>query len=190
MQIDLNDSTVALSGEHNAISDAVLSAVKSNGASVAAPPATPDLLLISLPLIPGQPVRADDALEEARRIGQAMGEKGQGRILFLYSALAGLPVRRHPHYSAQMSAAQAGMRALAMELGPAVLVNGLGVGCIGEPAVAGESVMVGHAGLPRAGTVAEVVGAALFLCDPLNSYTTGQTLNVDGGWIVGYGRNF
>ena len=190
MQIDLIDSAVALAGEHNTIADAVLSALQSNGATVAAPLATPDILLVSLPLIPGQDVRADDALEEARRIGQAMGEKGRGRILFLYSAFAGLPVRRHPQYSAQMSAAQAGMRALAMELGPAVLVNGLGVGCIEEPAIAGEAIMVGHAGLPRAGTVAEVVGAALFLCDPLNSYTTGQTLNVDGGWIVGYGRNF
>lgn len=190
MQIDLIDSTVTLAGEQNAVAEAILAALQSNGATVATPPATPDILLVSLPLVPGEQVRADDALQGARRVGEAMDEKGRGRIVFLLSAVAGLPVRRHPQYSAQMSAAQAGMRALAMELGPAVLVNGLGVGCIGEPAVAGEVHMVGHAGVPRAGTVAEVVGAALFLCDPLNSYTTGQTLNVDGGWIVGYGRNF
>ena len=37
---------------------------------------------------------------------------------------------------------------------------------------------------------AEAVAAALFFCDPLNSYTTGQMLGVDGGWAAGYGRNF
>ena len=26
--------------------------------------------------------------------------------------------------------------------------------------------------------------------DPLNTYTTGQMLSVDGGWTAGYGRNF
>ena len=36
----------------------------------------------------------------------------------------------------------------------------------------------------------EVVAAALFLCDPANTYTTGQLLSVDGGWTAGYARNF
>ena len=44
--------------------------------------------------------------------------------------------------------------------------------------------------MPRAGTVDEVVAAVLFFCDPGNSYTTGQMLAVDGGWMAGYGRTF
>ena len=50
--------------------------------------------------------------------------------------------------------------------------------------------LLGHASVPRAGTIDEVAAAALFFCDPLNSYTTGQMLAVDGGWMAGYGRNF
>jgi NAD(P)-dependent dehydrogenase (short-subunit alcohol dehydrogenase family) len=38
--------------------------------------------------------------------------------------------------------------------------------------------------------VDEVVATLLFFCDPLNSYTTGQLLTVDGGWAAGYGRSF
>ena len=44
--------------------------------------------------------------------------------------------------------------------------------------------------LGRPGPLAEVVAAVLFLCDPANTYTTGQLLAVDGGWMAGYGRNF
>lgn len=61
---------------------------------------------------------------------------------------------------------------------------------MGEPLLAGDPAMLGHASVKRPGTVAEVADTALFFCDPLNSYTTGQLLSVDGGWSAGYGRNF
>jgi NAD(P)-dependent dehydrogenase (short-subunit alcohol dehydrogenase family) len=50
--------------------------------------------------------------------------------------------------------------------------------------------MLGHASVTRPGTIEEVVDTALFFADPLNTYTTGQMLSVDGGWTAGYGRNF
>jgi NAD(P)-dependent dehydrogenase (short-subunit alcohol dehydrogenase family) len=99
-------------------------------------------------------------------------------------------MRRHPDYSVQMAALFAGMRVMAMTLGPKVLVNALGVGVIGDPPIAGDPAMLSHASLGRAGTVQEIVDTVLFFCDPLNSYTTGQLLSVDGGWSAGYGRNF
>ena len=34
----------------------------------------------------------------------------------------------------------------------------------------------------------EAVAAVLFFADPANTYTTGQLLAVDGGWMAGYGR--
>ena len=36
--------------------------------------------------------------------------------------------------------------------------------------------------LGRLGTPSEVANVALFLCSPLASYVTGQTLEVNGGW--------
>jgi NAD(P)-dependent dehydrogenase (short-subunit alcohol dehydrogenase family) len=85
----------------------------------------------------------------------------------------------------------AGMRTLAMEFGPKVLVNAVGFGLIeSETVVSGDNAMLSHTAVARPGTVAEAVAAVLFLCDPMNSYTTGQMLVVDGGWSAGYGRNF
>jgi NAD(P)-dependent dehydrogenase (short-subunit alcohol dehydrogenase family) len=91
-----------------------------------------------------------------------------------------------------MAGAWAGMRALAMSLAPKVLINAVGVGFVEEAAapLAGDPLMPGHAGLSRSGRLVDIVNAVLFLADPANTYTTGQLLNVDGGWTVGYGRNF
>jgi NAD(P)-dependent dehydrogenase (short-subunit alcohol dehydrogenase family) len=52
-------------------------------------------------------------------------------------------------------------------------------------------ILVNSAGVnKRGGTVQEMTDTLLFFCDPLNTYTTGQMLAVDGGWSVGYARNF
>jgi 3-oxoacyl-[acyl-carrier protein] reductase len=42
--------------------------------------------------------------------------------------------------------------------------------------------MVKNIPLGRLGTPSEVANVALFLCPPLASYLTGQTLEVNGGW--------
>ena len=88
------------------------------------------------------------------------------------------------------AAALSRMRGLAMRFGPEVLVNAVGIGAIGDPLVAGDEAMVGHASVGRVGTAMEVADTVLFLCDPANTYLTGQMLSVDGGWSAGYGRNF
>jgi NAD(P)-dependent dehydrogenase (short-subunit alcohol dehydrogenase family) len=56
--------------------------------------------------------------------------------------------------------------------------------------VSGDKAMLSHTPVGRAGSIEEAVAAVLFFCDPLNTYTTGQMLGVDGGWMAGYGRNF
>ncbi|KAB2854527.1 MAG: SDR family oxidoreductase, partial [Bauldia sp.] len=68
----------------------------------------------------------------------------------------------------------------------------VGAGTImdGGAVVAGDAAFLKHASVPRAGTIEEVAATVLFFCNPLNSYTTGQLLAVDGGWGAGYGRNF
>lgn len=123
----------------------------------------------------------------------AMAAGSGGRILFLLPAVAAMPMRRHPEFSAEAAALLTQVRTLAMRFGPKVLVNAVGFGLVeGEEGtmVSGDVAMLSHTPLARAATLDEAVAAVLFLCDPLNSYTTGQMLSVDGGWNAGYGRNF
>lgn len=187
MEINLKGQTVAFAGDTNAIADAAFAALVENGATKGD---AADVLVVSLPLMPADGLVVAPHLATARAAAARMAEGRGGRILFLVSAIAGMPMRRHADYSVQMAAVLAGMRGLAMEFGPKVLVNALGVGAIGEPVSAGDAAMLSHASIKRAGTVAEIVDTVLFFCDPLNTYTTGQLLNVDGGWSAGYGRHF
>lgn len=190
MHINLNGELVGLRGEANSVVDAALEQLVAMGGLRASVEEVPDALLVSLPLVPDAGVDAHPLLAEARSLADRMAKRGSGRIVFILSAIGSLPTRRHPEYSVQMAAAVAGMRSLAMTFGPNLCVNAVGVGAIGDPIEAGDLAMLSHASVGRAGTVAEVVDTILFLCDPMNSYTTGQMLNVDGGWTAGYGRDF
>jgi len=192
MQIDLDHVLVELRGEADAVASTILQGLASNGATIAGrdADALAHILIVLLPLLPQDGLDLSPALLAARSTAEAMRSRGSGRVIFLLSAAAGMPMRRHGDYSVQMAAALTVMRTLAMQCGPAVLVNAVGVGAIGEPLVAGEAAMLGHASVKRAGTISEVVDTVLFFCDPANTYTTGQMLSVDGGWSAGYGRSF
>jgi NAD(P)-dependent dehydrogenase (short-subunit alcohol dehydrogenase family) len=193
MEIDLAGAAIALDGETNAIVDAVLAALRANGGRIVegASARAADILLISCPLRPGTKAGDPRSLyADARKAAVAMTERG-GRIVFLISAIAGMPMRRHPRFSMENASILAAMRSLAMEFGPKILVNAVGFGAVeGDAIVAGDKAMLSHTPVGRAGSVEEAVAAVLFFCDPLNSYTTGQMLGVDGGWAAGYGRNF
>ena len=189
MRIDLNGKRVDLFGATNPITDALQAALVENGATLGAAEA-PDILIVALPLLPEAGIDIDAALARADAAAEAMAAGGGGRVVFLTSSIAGLPARRHADYSRRMATVLAAMRGIAMRHGPKVLANAVGAGAIGEPLVSGDAAFVGHTGLQRPGTVDEVVATLLFFCDPLNSYTTGQLLTVDGGWAAGYGRSF
>ncbi len=189
MQIDLKGKSIRLQGDDNPVAAALTAALAANGATLNVRP-DPDMLILSFPLLPRDGTDVEPMLAEAERVGTAMFARGHGRILCLVSAAAGMPMRRHADFSRRMANVLTTVRTLAMRLGPHVLVNAVGVGAIGEPLVAGDAAMLGHASVKRPGTIAEVVDTALFFADPLNSYTTGQMLVVDGGWSAGYGRNF
>jgi NAD(P)-dependent dehydrogenase (short-subunit alcohol dehydrogenase family) len=191
MKVDLAGKRARISGEANAVTEALAAALTENGAVVddAGPP---DIAVFSLPLLPGSGVDIEPLLAAMQQAAAAMAERG-GRIVLVASAIALMPMRRHPEFSRQVAGATAAVRSLAMAHGPGVVVNAVAVGAVGEtgaPLVSGDSAMLSYVPLGRPGTMPEVVGAALFLLDPQNSYTTGQVLVVDGGWSVGYGRNF
>jgi NAD(P)-dependent dehydrogenase (short-subunit alcohol dehydrogenase family) len=189
MTVDLTGRTFDLLGTEDAVLHAVRVALSANGARHSGVHA--DILIVASLLLPGGSARNDTPLQTIADAGRAM--TGGGRIVFLLSALGGLPMRRHIEYSAAMASAVASMRGLAMQLAPSVLVNAVGAGVIESDAgelLAGDRHMLTHASLGRPGSLADITNAVLFLCDPLNTYTTGQLLTVDGGWSVGYGRNF
>lgn len=185
MKIDVAGHVLAVLGTPTPVSEAAVAALRDNGAITEG--GLPTLLLVSLPLLPSAEIDVRALLAEAEDVAEAMTA---GRVIFLLPAAAALPMRRHPAFSAAMAAALATVRTLAMRLAPGVLVNAVGVGAIGAPLVAGDAAMLGHASVKRPGTIDEVVAAVLFLADPMNTYTTGQMLCVDGGWSAGYGRNF
>lgn len=190
MRIDLDNKLVALRGERNPVAAATLDALRFNGATIVDASGLPDILIVSLPLLPVERFDPTPLLQAARVAAEAMFERGHGRVLFLVSAMAGMPMRRHPAFSVAMSGVVATVRTLAMQFGPKVLANAIGVGAVGEPLVSGDAAMLSHASVKRGGAVSEVTDTVLFFCDPLNTYTTGQMLSVDGGWSAGYGRNF
>ena len=92
-----------------------------------------------------------------------------------------------PHYSA----AKAGVRAMARELGPDnVRVNCITPGLIQTDITAGKLTddMTANilAGIPmnRLGDAVDIARAALFLGSDLSSYSTGITLDVNGGMLI------
>ncbi|MER8810870.1 SDR family oxidoreductase [Mesorhizobium australicum] len=194
MEIDLDGAAIALDGDSNPVAEAALAALLANGGRLVegSHAREADILLMSCPLRPGTVAGDPRALyADARKAAVTMTERGSGRIVFLLSATAGIPMRRHPRFSMDNASILAGMRTLAMEFGPKVLVNAVGVGAVeDETMVSGDKAMLSHTPVGRAGSIEEGVAAVLFFCDPLNTYTTGQMLCVDGGWMAGYGRNF
>lgn len=189
MRIDLAGQSIRIAGDENPVIAALRTRLAENGASLEGA-TQPDILILSFPLLPREGIDVESLLALAEQQAKAMSARGHGRILCIVSGAATMPLRRHPDFSRQMAGVMTTVRTLAMRFGPNVLVNALGVGAIGEPLVAGDAAMLGHASVKRPGTVAEVVDTALFFADPLNTYTTGQMLSVDGGWSAGYGRNF
>lgn len=109
-----------------------------------------------------------------------------GRVVNVISVAGLVPIRGAAGHSAHHAALASLTRGLAMELAPTVLVNALAVGAVGDDG----GRLLSHSPLKRTATAAEVAVAALFLADPGNTYTTGHVMAVDGGWSIGYARDF
>jgi NAD(P)-dependent dehydrogenase (short-subunit alcohol dehydrogenase family) len=197
LEVDLKGRRAALIGVRHSIAEAVMRAITANGAVANfherdANMDSFDIVVLSHDLSPPATLSPSILIEVARHIAIPMADRGAGRILHLISALAIVPMRRHPDFSTAAASSVAAVRALAMNAAPKVLVNAIAIGAIGEPdaLAAGDRAMLTHTASTRSGSESDVANAALFLLDPANSYTTGQVLSVDGGWTVGYGRNF
>lgn len=107
----------------------------------------------------------------------------RGCIVNLVDIYAERPLRGHPVYSIAKSGLAAMTRALAVELAPAVRVNGVAPGAILWPEHGlhpTQSEILARIPMERAGSPADIAEAVWFLaeCAP---YVTGQILAVDGG---------
>lgn len=111
----------------------------------------------------------------------------QGAIVNIIDVHAEIPLPQHPVYTMAKAGLAMMTRALALELGPSVRVNGIAPGAILWPEQSNAVLGAAHAGallaqtaLKRMGTPEDIAGATRFL--GLEApYVTGQILAVDGG---------
>ncbi len=132
--------------------------------------------------------------------GKVMAGQGNGAILNMSSMAADRVITRVAGYSASKAAMENFTRWLAVELarkfGEGVRVNALAPGFFigkqnrnlllnqdGSYSERGHQI-IANTPMNRFGDVAELAGAALFLCSQEASFITGVTLPVDGGFSV------
>jgi NAD(P)-dependent dehydrogenase (short-subunit alcohol dehydrogenase family) len=120
-------------------------------------------------------------------VGTRMVADGGGSIIFVSSIASQRPTAQELVYGAAKAGVNALTYGLARTLGPTVRVNCIVPGPFltdiskaWDMAAFERSAKAGFA-LQRGGEPHEIVGAALYFASAAGSYTTGTTLNVDGG---------
>ncbi len=201
MQVDLAGRVALLADDDSGVARAVGQALTRNGARVVTASRSDlaaagaldrlDRLDILVVCAAGDTDAAAGLIHAASR---KMRLAGAGRIVAIVSIAGVVPLRGEATRAAAQSGLATLTRALSLELaGAGVRANVLAVGAMqgdGGAVAEADRRMLSHIPLGRAGTPAEVADAVLFLVDPENSYMTGHTLSVDGGWSAGYGRDF
>ncbi len=129
----------------------------------------------------------------AREAARVMVPAGAGAIVNVASIVwHGYWTEMSP-YVATKGAAIAMTRALARELGPhGIRVNAVAPGAFATEAertqhpdlAAYERRILDSQAMKRRGRPEELAAAVSFLAGPESSFITGQTLNVDGGWVM------
>ncbi len=121
----------------------------------------------------------------SQHAGQAMKERGWGRIVNLADVAATLPFPAYLPYSMTKAAIIALGRGLARTLAPEVLINSVAPGPVLPPDDFGEAELrqaVEPTLLKRVGSPEEIARTVRFLVE--SDYITGVTIPVDGGRML------
>lgn len=110
--------------------------------------------------------------------------EAHGSIVNLIDIYAERPLAEHPLYCMAKAALAAMTRSLALDLAPAVRVNGVAPGAVlwpsdGKPC-ADQQVLLARTPLQRAGSPEDVANTVLWLLRDA-PFVTGQIIRVDGG---------
>lgn len=132
----------------------------------------------------------------AQAVFPYMKEKRYGKIVNISSVTFLTGQKGYVHYVASKGAIVGLTRALAREVGE----HNVNVNCVTPGAIHTETeaekvgpgvteeelerAMAGLQSIARRGIARDLEGAMLFLATPASDFVTGQTLNVDGGWMM------
>ena len=114
--------------------------------------------------------------------------RDHGSIISMGSIAAIQGFYGQANYAAAKAGVQAMMRVISREAAKrSIRANAIAPGVIDTAMAATipENVraeMLKNVPLARFGTTSEIANVALFLCSPMASYVTGQTIEVNGGW--------
>jgi pteridine reductase len=110
--------------------------------------------------------------------------EARGSIVNLVDIYAERPLADHPLYCMAKAALAAMTRSLALDLAPAIRVNGVAPGAVMWPSDGkpydDQQAMLARTPLQRAGTPDDVAGTVLWLLRDA-PFVTGQIIRVDGG---------
>ncbi len=126
----------------------------------------------------------------ARQAASDMVAAGWGRIVNLSSQLGFLGTSHGAHYAASKAAIVGLTKSLALELAPHnITVNAVAPGAIETAILAGDTPEIRarrNASIPlgRVGQPEEVAAAIAFLCSDAAAYITGETIHVNGGFLM------
>ncbi len=128
----------------------------------------------------------------AQAAARQMVTTGGGTIVNIASMVTHGGWANLASYAASKGAAVALTRALARELGPAgIRVNAVSPGAfptaaerIHEDPAAYNQFVLDHQALKRRGAPEELAAVVAFLAGPDSSFVTGQTIEVNGGWVM------